>query len=139
MRFFVLKDCPISRQYAPTVQAICRDFEGRAKFSLVFVDDDITAGEVAAYKKEFHYVIPAVIDTKQKMSKLAGVQALPTVAVLVGDRLAYVGRIDNRFPKLGTQRTPTRLDLRVALTEILAGKAVSVPRTPVVGCVLPGG
>ncbi len=49
--------------------------------------------------------------------------------------IRYHGRIDDQFG-IGFARPgkPTRRDLAAALDEILAGKAVSVPRTEVSGC-----
>src|SRR5262249_19339099 len=46
----------------------------------------------------------------------------------------YRGRIDDQYG-VGTMRPkPTRRDLAEALTELLAGKPVSKPRTEAVGC-----
>src|SRR5262249_24282872 len=46
------------------------------------------------------------------------------------------GRIDDQFG-IGFQRPrPTRADLAEALAEVLAGKAVTQPATPVAGCLI---
>ena len=49
----------------------------------------------------------------------------------------YQGRIDDQFSYSGTKRPqPTRRDLAEAITEVLAGKAVSMPTTDVAGCLI---
>ena len=63
----------------------------------------------------------------------------PEAAVIVGDgKIAYRGRIDNFYEKLGVgRRQVTRRDLRDALEAILKGQRVTVPRTKAVGCFMP--
>ena len=50
-------------------------------------------------------------------------------------RVAYRGRIDDRFVDFGkTRQAPTRNDLQLALQEVLAGRHVKVPTTKAIGC-----
>ena len=63
----------------------------------------------------------------------------PEAAVFVpaatGPRLAYRGRIDDRYVDFGRMRAqPTVHDLEDALAAILSGQAVPHETTPAVGC-----
>src|SRR5205823_500750 len=59
------------------------------------------------------------------------------VVVLDGERrLRYRGRIDDQYRLGGARETATRHDLREALEELLAGKDISAPETPVDGCLM---
>ena len=61
----------------------------------------------------------------------------PGVAVLDGNKkLVYRGRIDDQLRLGGARPEPTRKDLEEAIREVLDGRTVSVPETPVDGCVI---
>lgn len=137
VRFFVLTDCPISRKFSPEIKSIYETYAKRANFRLVIVEPDITMAKADKFRKDFGYAFPATLDTTGAIAKAARVLTVPTVVVSQGGKTLYQGRIDNRFPTLGTQRPVTRKDLRIALDSILAGKPVVMPKTDVVGCALP--
>ena len=64
-----------------------------------------------------------------------------TPEAVVFDRdgsLRYLGRIDDRFPELGTRREPASHDLRAAIDAVLAGRRPDPARTEVTGCVIEG-
>lgn len=136
---FVLEECPIARKYAPELRRIEAEYGKRGvSFAMVHVDPFTTPNSVKQFQKDFDIDMPQVMDPKQELARKAGITNVPSVAVYVGDRAAYSGRIDDRFPRLGVQRkAPTRKDLRIALDEILAGKPVSLPKTQSIGCALP--
>ncbi len=48
----------------------------------------------------------------------------------------YHGRVDDQYQPGSRRAAPSRPDLALALDELLAGAPVSVPQTPVSGCVL---
>jgi hypothetical protein len=134
--FFALRDCPISRKYIPEINAIGRDYKERAEFEMILVEPEISSAEASKFAKSYKISFPVKIDRDLKLSKAANVKIVPTVALLMSGKLKYVGRIDDRFPALGSQRAPRRKDLRVALDQVLAGKPVTTPRTEAVGCIL---
>jgi hypothetical protein len=83
-------------------------------------------------------VTPAYPEPFLSLARRHGVRISPYVVVLspAGQTL-YRGRIDDRVVSLGKSRpAATREDLRIAIEEILAGKPVSVPETPAVGCAI---
>ena len=62
----------------------------------------------------------------------------PEAAVFDGvGRLAYHGRIDDRYVDFGVDRpAPTTHDLADAVTAVLAGAPVSRAAVPAVGCTI---
>ena len=65
-----------------------------------------------------------------------GAAVTPEAAVLDADgRVVYRGRIDDRYADFGVDRQhPSRRDLEEALTALLAGRPVTAPVMPAVGC-----
>jgi thiol-disulfide isomerase/thioredoxin len=134
---FTTTDCPISNRYAPEIQRLAAKFGSSATFVLVYPVPADTPQVIADHKKKFAYTIGHVRDLGQKLVKLTGVTVTPEVAVVNGTQVLYRGRIDDRYLELGKDRPePTRRDLEAALEAIAAGKAVAVPETRAVGCIL---
>jgi hypothetical protein len=135
--FFMSTLCPISGQYAPEIQSICKDYEPKGVGCLlVFPEARTTRDEVKTYLKEFGHTAPAIADSKHILVERAGATVTPEAAVLsrTGE-LLYRGRIDDRHASLGTSRPEaTRRDLREALEAISAGMPIASPRTEAVGC-----
>jgi hypothetical protein len=139
--FFVLTDCPISNQFAPEIDRICTDYESKGVGCfLVYVDPEKTDQEIRTHASAFgHGDRPALHDTDRALTAKAGATITPEAAVFSpGGQLLYRGRINNLYASLGKQRRQaSEHDLRRALDEILAGKAVSTPRTQAIGCFMP--
>jgi hypothetical protein len=138
---FVTSDCPISNRYAPEIQRLCADYGTRGvSCTLVYEDTAIDPPAVRAHGEAFGYRdIPAVIDMGHTIAAAAGAAVTPQAVVVgTGGNVQYRGRIDNRYEQLGTlRRVVTVHDLRDALDDILAGRAVSRPATDAVGCFIP--
>jgi hypothetical protein len=139
--FFITTDCPISNFYAPEVRRICSDYSAKGvSCTLVYVDSYLTAAEVRKHRGEFSYdKLPVIHDVQHHLIKAAGATITPQAIVAgPGGKILYSGRIDNFYAALGQpRREATEHDLRVALTEIVAGKPVSHPKTQPVGCYIP--
>ena len=139
---FIAVDCPIANRYAPELARIQKELEPKGvSFLRVYVDPYFGPDDLKQHGKEFSLAMPAYLDAKHELVKLLGVTVTPEAAV-VGPTgtLLYRGRIDESYLEHGRGRlAPPRQDLREALDEILAGKAVSVPRTPAFGCGIPDG
>ncbi len=134
----VLAECPVARQYSPELIRLSKDYGSRGvRFIMAFADGEPKAWQ--AQMREFGLPFPAA-RADRHLRKLLGAVAAPTAAIVGADgTIAYVGRIDDRYPALGVQREVRRRDLRLALDATLAGKPVSPARTTVVGCALPAG
>ena len=144
---FICNHCPTSQLYESRIQQIADDYKDRGvavvaiepnnpnavrldEMGYTDVGDSFEEMQVrAAYR---HFNFPYLYDGEdQKISNLYGPSATPHVFIFDADRkLRYQGRVDNN------PREPlvTRRDARLALDELLAGKPVSVAKTPAVGC-----
>ena len=134
----VLAECPIAQKFSPEMIRLAKDYGPRGiRFVMAFVDAEPTAirAQMRSYGLAF-----AGARADRRLLDLIRPEAVPTASLIRADgKVAYVGRIDDRFPSLGVQREVRRHDLRLALDALLAGRPVVPSRTPVVGCALPNG
>ena len=92
--------------------------------------DDFPHMVERAAQKRFNF--PYLRDDNQETMRALKAGRTPEVFVFGPERtLRYHGRIDDNPDDPAKVR---RHDLREALDEVLAGRPVSVPRTPSVGC-----
>jgi hypothetical protein len=139
---FTRTDCPNSNRLAPTIEQLRREFEPRGvRFWLVFVDPAEPAPAIRAHLTEYGQHATAVRDPRHTLVEFSGATITPEAAVyVIGDgapRLAYRGRIDDRYVDFGRARPqPLKRDLREALEALLSGRAVVPQTTPAVGCII---
>ena len=90
--------------------------------------------EMKLYARDAGFPFPYLYDgDHQVAAKAYGCLATPHVFLFDRERkLRYVGRVDDS--RFEDPSTVTKHDLREAVAELLAGKPVTTPRTPVVGC-----
>ena len=134
---FLATDCPICNRYAPEIKRLHDRFTARGvRFWRVYPDPDTTAGEIGKHTRDFDYRFPALRDPQHALVKYAGATVTPEAAIFDGGgRLIYRGRIDDRFPELGVERSaPTRRDLEAALVAALDGTLSTNRLTTAVGC-----
>ncbi|MGE3513144.1 MAG: redoxin family protein [Vicinamibacterales bacterium] len=131
---FVSVDCAISRRYAPELRRLQRAFAQKGvHFTLVYPNPAELPAVIRAHSAAYG-VVDAVRDPTQAFTRHVGATVTPEVAVIAANgRLAYRGRIDNRYAALGLERRATQHDLAMALTRLLEGRVVHESRTPVVG------
>jgi peroxiredoxin len=135
--FFITTDCPISNGYVPEMNRIAQAYASKGVRAYgVMTDITTPLAEVQKHSKEYGFTFPVLLDPKQTLIRFTGASITPQAAVLqAGSTLAYLGRIDNRVEGFGQQRPQaTQNDLRDALDQVLAGKAVAKPTTKAVGC-----
>jgi peroxiredoxin len=133
---FVGTQCPINNLYAPHLADLQREFAGQGvQFLAVNANVLDSASDIAAHTRKHGIPFPVLRDEGSRVADQFGATRTPEAFVLDADRkIRYQGRIDDRYG-IGYQRPKaTRRDLAAALREVLAGKAVSVPRTEVAGC-----
>jgi peroxiredoxin len=133
-------ECPVSNSYAPELARLAGAFAARGvRFYGVHPDPEVTAEEAARHAEEYRLPFPILLDPGQVVARQAGVRVVPEVVVLAPDgRVLYRGRVDDRYSREGKRRQePRTRDLADALTAVLEGKPVPVPRTDAFGCPLP--
>lgn len=136
---FLSTECPISNGYVPELNRLHQRFESKG-IALIGINSNEgqTARDVAAHARRFDLRFPVLKDERAAVADALGVDTCPT-ALLIDDRqqVVYHGRIDDRYTRRGGgARDARRADLEIALTELSAGKAISVPITEPIGCPL---
>lgn len=129
---FLGAECPLSRLYATRLNE-WQDKYPAAHILAIDANQHDTYAEVQAFTKEFDLHVPFVKDSGQAAE--LGATRNPEAFILAAGKVCYRGRIDDRYkPGRPHRAEPSRLDLEIALQEVLAGKPVSVPKTETVGC-----
>jgi hypothetical protein len=135
---FTSTDCPISNRFAPEVRRIAAAFAAKGVlFRLVYVNPTEDATAIRDHMAAFAYAgaTEAIRDPKLALAKFVGATVTPEAVVYAGGRVAYRGRIDDRYVDLGLERpAATTHDLADALVAVLAGTPVPHPTTQAVGC-----
>jgi hypothetical protein len=135
---FTSTDCPISNRYAPEVRRLVEAFGSKGVvFRLVYPNPSEDAKAIREHMTAYAYagVVEGVRDPALALVKFVGATITPEAAVVVGGRVVYRGRIDDRFVDLGRERpAPTARDLFAALTAIVAGKPAPHATTQAIGC-----
>ncbi|MCY2956776.1 MAG: redoxin domain-containing protein [Planctomycetota bacterium] len=136
---FVTPDCPIANSYAPLISALLRQVAGTfVQVYLVYVDPDLTAAQANQHAREYELDLPLLLDREQRVATALGVKITPSAAVLTAFGLQYIGRIDDRWRKLGVDgQVAEHNDLLDAINAVQTGKPVLEARTIAVGCRLP--
>jgi peroxiredoxin len=136
---FLGTECPVNNAFLPILTALAEEYGPRGvAFLGISSNRQDTAARVAEHARKHNLPFPILKDAQNKVADQFGAQRTPEAFVLDGQRvIRYQGRIDDQFG-IGYQRPgkPTRRDLAEALDEVLAGKAVRVPTTPVAGCLI---
>ena len=134
---FISTDCPVSNRYAPDVRRMYDTFsKAGVRFWLVYPNPADTTADIRDHLKSFSYPGTAVRDVKHDLAKRAGATITPEAVVFdASGRLAYRGRIDDRYSAVGVERaTATKQDLRDAIAATIAGTPVTNRFTQAVGC-----
>src|SRR6185437_5094618 len=107
---FVRIDCPITNRYAPELQRIAHEFEGRGvAFWLVYPDPSETGKKIAEHVAAYHLPGIPVPDPRHELVKRAHATNAPEAAVFdASGRLLYHGRIDDLYVDVGKSRTAAR-------------------------------
>lgn len=134
--FFATVGCPLVQRYLPGLGELARELSDRGVVVLVvnvgpgdaLVDaaaQVTTAAPAAVFGKDFD----------GSFARACGVDRTAAALVLDAERrLVYRGRVDDQFGYAGARPAPSRRDLREAIDDVLAGRAVRVAATEVSGC-----
>ena len=145
---FVGVDCPLVRLYAPRLAELAAEYAPRGvAYLAVDSNRQDSPAALSEFADKFRLGFPLLHDPAQTVADQFGAERTPEVFVLDAQRrIRYRGRVDDQYgfdrgdgktPPINYQRpAPERHDLREALDEILAGGAVSVPRTEAPGCLI---
>jgi peroxiredoxin len=136
---FVGTECTVSNAFLPVLAAMHEAYKAKGvAFLAVNANQQDLPESVAAHARKNKVPFPVLKAPGNAVADSFGATRTPEAFVLAPDgTVLYQGRIDDQFG-VGFSRPdkPTRRDLAEALDEILAGKAVSVPRTQASGCLI---
>jgi hypothetical protein len=138
--FFAASDCPISNRYIPEIERLDHEFGPHGvHFWWVYPNPGDTAAVVRRHEEQFDLHADSVLDTEQRLTRMAHATITPEVAVFLvtaeGLREVYRGRIDDRYVTLGQERpAATQHDLELAIRAVLVDRTVPKPGGPAVGC-----
>jgi peroxiredoxin len=135
---FLGTQCPINNAFLPRLAELHKTYSARGvQFLAINSNRQDGPKQIAAHVKEYKIPFPVLHDEGSAVADRFGARRTPEAFILDAERkVRYQGRIDDQFG-IGFQRPqPTRHDLAVALDEVLAGKPVSQPTTPVAGCLI---
>ena len=132
-------ECPLAKQYAVKLQKMADAYSDRGVTVLAIdANRQDALSEIAAFAKSNSLTFPILKDLNQEV--VNGLQATRTPEVFVLDKqrvVRYRGRVDDQYAVGGKfRKSPSREDLKIAIDEVLEGKAVSVPETPSMGCLI---
>jgi AhpC/TSA family len=134
---FTRSDCPVSNQAAPEIRSLYNDFHPQGvDFYLVYVDPNQRPDEIREHLRQYEYPCDAVRDPAHSLVAQTGATVTPEAVIFDKDwRIAYRGRINDKYEEVGKPRSSTnRHDLRDAIESTLAGKPVAEPIVTAVGC-----
>lgn len=131
---FLSTQCPVSKVYAPRLNALAERCRARGvQFIGVFSNMQEGQAEVTAFAHDRHFAFPVVRDADAKFVQRFGATMTPQVFVVVpSGKVVYQGRIDDNADASAVHRQ----DLAIALDSVLAGRAVTRPRTTAFGCII---
>jgi peroxiredoxin len=136
---FTCNHCPYAQAWEERLNAIGRDYAGRAGMVLINANDaekypaDGPAA-MAARAREHDFSVPYLHDADQTVARAYGAERTPEVFVYDGERrLAYHGTVDDNYEE---PAQVTEHYARAALDAVLAGRPVARPETQVRGCTI---
>lgn len=139
---FLGTECPLARLYAPRLAQLAKEYASRGvSFVAIDANEQDSLAEMAAFARQFGLDFPVLKDRDGAAVDRFAARRNPIVYVLDQQHVVrYAGRIDDQYglgASSGYARPELkRRDLGEALDELLAGKAVSQPTTPVTGCLI---
>jgi mono/diheme cytochrome c family protein len=134
---FMTTECPISREYVPELNRLASLVADQpVKFFGVISEPGIKRAAAVKFQKEFQIQFPLLFDASGELAEAFKPTHVPEAFVLTADaKVAYRGRIDDRYAELGKRRpAATTHEFVDAITAVVDGKAVAVTSTTPVGC-----
>lgn len=129
---FISARCPISQAYLGRLRTLAAEYTERQVAVLgINSSADESRDEIARHAADNQLSFTILRDEGNTIADRYDAERTPKVYVIdPGGNLRYRGRIDNSQ----NPRLVKREDLRSALDELLAGRAVSVAETQAMGC-----
>ena len=131
---FIATKCPVSNAYNDRMEKVAADYKAKG-VNVIGINSNNTepAAEVKSHAADKHLTFTILKDDGNKIADRLGATRTPEAYVLdASGKLVYHGRIDNSQKLEGIASN----DLREALDELLAGKAISKTGGAAFGCTI---
>lgn len=131
--------CPIVRKSTTTVNGLRDAFGDAVAVMLVNANPHDSPAAVAAEVADFGLEVPVLLDPQQQLASALGFMRTAEAAVVDTDtwRIQYHGALDDRLEFGMEKPAATHHYAHDALSAVLAGTPVAVPRTRAKGCAIP--
>lgn len=131
-------ECPLARLYAPRLSKLAAEYADQ-DVRFVGIDSNLqdSMEDLRDYGRKYRISFPLAKDYANSVADRYDAQRTPEVFVL-DDKLQirYRGRIDDQYLPGKSRDKPLHEDLKTAIDELLAGKAVTTPVTEPNGCII---
>nr|MCH9790980.1 thioredoxin family protein [Planctomycetota bacterium] len=133
---FLGTECPLAKLYGGRLQKLSLEFADQGvSFYAIMSNQQDSLTEIAAYARKHEITFPVLKDAGNHVADQFGARRTPEIFLLDAKRtIRYHGRVDDQYGVGYLRDEPKREDLKVALTELIANKPVSVISTDPVGC-----
>lgn len=131
---FIATKCPVSNAYNDRMEKLAQDYKAKG-INVIGINSNNTepAAEVKSHASDKGLTFTILKDDANKIADRLGATRTPEAYVLDASmKLVYHGRIDNSQKTEGI----TSNDLRDALDELLAGKAITKTGGAAFGCTI---
>lgn len=135
---FLSETCPICQSYTVKLKELYALYHTQnVQFLGVFPNYYSTAEDISAFGKKYGIPFKLVQDTGALAGKLKATVTPEAFVTSAAGAILYSGRIDDSFYKIGRRRNViSSHDLKDAISNILSGNPVSIPKTQAVGCMI---
>lgn len=135
---FLYATCPLCQRAAPVLEKLWKEQKSQGVQVLGVFTDGTPVDDLEKFKRDYRVSLPLFVDNGGKVA--AALSATVTPEAFVLDRygkVRYMGRINDLYQVRGVQsQAPVREDLREAVSDVVSGSVVQVPRTLPVGCAI---
>ena len=133
---FLGTECPLAKLYASRLNEMSRDFPS-VNFIAVGSNQQDSLDDLKAYRDKHQLRFPLAKDYNNVIADQFMAERTPEVFIVDQQlKIRYRGRIDDQYQPGIAKPAPGRADLRIAISECLADKPVSIPRTAPDGCLI---
>ncbi|VTS05069.1 alkyl hydroperoxide reductase [Tuwongella immobilis] len=137
---FLSTECPIANAMLPTLNALHNQWNASKRVECfgVLADRGVTRQKAVQHFAEYATDFPILFDASDLLRQRLQPTHVPQAVVVNADgAIVYSGAIDNAWESLGRRRVKAeKTYLADAVTATLAGRAVAVPKTEPVGCLI---
>ena len=133
---FLGTECPLAKLYAGRLQKLAAEFKS-VRFIGINSNVQDSLADIQRYADATGIKFEMAKDDRNVIADKLAVTRTPEVIVCDDQRnIIYRGRVDDQYLPGVSRNAATREDLRIAITQALAGRKINVSRTAPEGCLL---